>query len=98
MNRRPYHLCQTPCGGDVSGVHQSVEMPRRLLYLLAHLVIAVEVEHVSDEVQSILIVCDVRVQAGEVEAVCQVVFIDFAKVLITPRRDKLHRCMLARYI
>ena len=60
-------------------------MARRFLDLLTHLIIAVEVEYIGDKVESILVVLDVRVEAGEVEAVGQIVFIDLAEVFIAPR-------------
>ncbi len=74
---------------------QSVKMPCRLLYLFAHLIVAVEIEHVGDEVQGVLVVCDISVQAGEIEAVGEVIFVDFAKVLIAAGRDELYIQMLA---
>lgn len=64
-------------------------MPCRLLYLFAHLIVAVEIEHVGDEVQGVLVVCDISVQAGEIEAVGEVIFINFAKILIAAGGDKL---------
>jgi len=44
-------------------------MTSRFLYLLAHVIIAIKVEDVGDKVESILVVLDVGVEAGEVEAV-----------------------------
>lgn len=60
-------------------------MAGRFLDLLTHLIIAVEVEDIGDKVESILVVLNVSVEAGEVEAVGQIVFIDLAEVFIAPR-------------
>ncbi len=59
-------------------------MPCRFLNLLSHIVVAVEVEDISHQVEGILVVLNVSVEAREVEAVGEVVFIDFAKVFVPP--------------
>lgn len=59
-------------------------MPRRFFDRLPHVVIAIEVEHISHQVEGILVVLDVRVKAREVEAVGKVVFIYLAEVLVPP--------------
>lgn len=64
-------------------------MPRRFLNLLAHLVVAVEVEDIGDEVEGILVVLDLGVEASEVEAVGEVLFVDFAEVLVAAGRYEL---------
>lgn len=64
-------------------------MPCRLLYRLAHVIVAVEIEDVSDEVESILIIGDLGVEAREVESIRQVVLIDFAKVFVALGADEL---------
>lgn len=69
-------------------------MPGRLFYRLAHLVVAVEVEHVRNEVERILVVLDLGVEAREVEAVRQVLLVDFAKVLVAAGRDELKRAVV----
>ncbi len=58
-------------------------------YRLAHLVVAVEVEHIGYQVQRILVVLDLRVETRQVKAVCQILLIDLAKVLVAARRDEL---------
>lgn len=58
-------------------------MPRRLLNLFAHIIVAVKVEDVGYEVQGILVVLDFGVQAREVEAVGEVFFVNLAKVLVS---------------
>ena len=84
-----YHLGQTPSCDYVSRVHQAVQVPRRLLNLLPHVVVAVKVEHVSNEVERILVVLDLGVEAREVEAVRQVLLVDLAKVFVAAGRYKL---------
>ena len=70
-------------------MHQSIQMPRRLFYLFPHIIVAVEVEDVCYEVEGILVVLNLGVQPGEVEAVGQVLLVDLAEVLVPPRRYKL---------
>jgi hypothetical protein len=65
-------------------VYQTVQMPRRLLNLFPHIIVAVEVEDVRYEVECVLVVLDFRVQARQVEAVGEVLFVDLAEVLVTP--------------
>jgi hypothetical protein len=73
-------------------VHQPVEMTSGFLNLLAHVIIAIKVEDVGDKVKSILIVLDVGVEAGEIEAVGQVVFVNLAEILVAAGGDELeHR-------
>lgn len=86
---RAYHLGQTARGNDVSSVDESVEVPGRLLDRLAHFIVAVQVEDIGDEVQGILVVLDLGVEPRQVEAVRQVVFVYFAKVLVAARRYEL---------
>ena len=57
-------------------------MPGGLLDLLPHVIVAVEVEGVGDEVQGVLVVLHLRVEARQVEAVRQVLLVDLAKVLV----------------
>ena len=63
-------------------MHETIEMAGGLLDLLAHIIVAVKVKDIGDEVESVLVVLDVGVEAGEVEAVGEVVFVDFAKVFV----------------
>jgi hypothetical protein len=83
------HFCQAPRCDDVARVHEAVEVPRRLLDGLAHVVVAVEVEDVGHEVEGILVVLDLGVEAREVEAVGEVLFVDLAEVLVAARGDEL---------
>lgn len=74
---------------------QAVQMPSRLLNLLPHIVIAVQVKDVSNEVKGILVVLNVGIESGQVEAVREVVFIDFTEILVASRRDELYKNPLA---
>ncbi len=85
-----YHLRKSPRSRDVSCMDQAVQVPCRLLDLLPHIIVAIQVKDISDEVKSVLIILDVRVEPSKVEAVCEVVFIDLAKVFIASGRDELH--------
>jgi hypothetical protein len=84
-----YHFRQAPRRNDVPGVDEAVQMPGRFFYRLAHLVVAVEIEHVGHEVQRILVVLDLSVEARQVEAVRQVLLVDLTKVLVAAGRDEL---------
>ena len=57
-------------------------MPRRFLDLLLHIIIAVQVKYVGDKVEGVLIVLDFSIESSEIEPVCEVVFIYFAKILV----------------
>jgi hypothetical protein len=76
-------------------VHQAVEVPSGLLNRLAHVIFAVEIEDVGDEVEGVLVVVDFGVEAGEVEAVGQVLFVDLAEVLVAAGGYELQRDQLS---
>jgi hypothetical protein len=57
-------------------------MPRRLFYLLPHIIVAVEVEDIRYQVEGVLVVLDFGVEAREVEAVGEVLFVNLAKVFV----------------
>lgn len=78
----PYHFGKAARGDDVASVNEAVQMSCGFLNRLAHLVVAVEIKDIGDEVQRILVVLDFRVQAGEVEAIGQVFLVDFAEVFV----------------
>lgn len=87
--KKTYHLRQPPRSNDIPGMDKPVQVPGRFLYRLAHLVVAVEIEHVGDQVKRILVVLDLGVEARQVEAVRQVLLVDLAKVLVAAGRDEL---------
>ena len=59
-------------------------MPCGLFYLFPHVIVAVEVEDICDEVEGILVVLDLGVESREIEAVGEVFLVYFAEVLIAP--------------
>lgn len=64
-------------------------MAGRLFDCFTHVVFAVKVEDVCDEIKSILIVLNLGVEAGEIETVCQVLLVDLAEVLVSAGRNEL---------
>lgn len=70
-------------------MHQPVEMPSGLLDLLAHVIVAVEIKDVGDEIKRVLVVLDFRVETCEVEAVGEVVLVDLAEIFVAARGDEL---------
>jgi hypothetical protein len=77
-----YHFGKTPRRHNVPRVDKAVQMARRPLNMVARLVVAVEVEHVRDQVQCMLVVLHLGIEACQVEAVREVVLVNLAKVLI----------------
>lgn len=80
-----YHLCQSTGSDNISRVHQAVQVSCALLDCLPHLIVAIKVEDIGDEVERILVVLYLRIESGEVEAVGQVVLVNLAEVLIAAR-------------
>ena len=60
-------------------------MSSRLLYLLSHIVIAVKVEDIRNQIKGVLVVLDIGLETSEVEAICQVILVYLAEVLISAR-------------
>lgn len=58
-------------------------MSCRLLNLFPHVIVAVKVEDVGDQVERILVILNLGVQAGEVETIGKILFIDFAEVFVS---------------
>jgi len=75
-------------------MNEPVQMPRTLFYLLSHVVVDLHIEDIRDEIQGILIVLYLGVQASQVEAVRQVVLVDLAEVLVATRCYEL--CVLSQ--
>lgn len=84
-----YHFGETTGSDNVAGMNKSVQVASRFLDLLAKVVIRIEVKNVGHEVQRILIVRDLGVEAGKVETIGQVFLVDFAKVLVSAGRNEL---------
>jgi hypothetical protein len=57
-------------------------MAGRLLNLFPHIIVAIKVEDVGHEVERILVVLNFGVQTRQIEAIRQVLLVDFAKVLV----------------
>jgi len=70
-------------------MYKPVQVSCRLFYRLPHIIVAVEVENVRHEVEGILVILNFRVKACQVEPVGKIVFVDFAKILVSSGRDKL---------
>ena len=64
-------------------------MPGALLDLLAHVVIDLHVKDIRHQVQRILVVLDLCIEARKVESIGQVILVDFAKILVAAGRDEL---------
>ncbi len=64
-------------------------MPCRFLDLLPHIIVTVKVKDISDEVKSILIILDIRIEPSKVEAIREIVFVDLAEIFVASRRDEL---------
>jgi hypothetical protein len=71
-------------------------VPCRLLNLIACVVLTVEVEDIRHQVERMAVILDFRVKASQVKSVRQVVFVDFAEVLVTARGYELRSGLLAK--
>lgn len=92
MDVETHHLCQSSSCYHIPSVHQSVKVASALLNLLPHVVVDFHVENVGHKVEGILVVLHFCVQSSQVEAICEVVLIDFAEVFIAACRYKLGSC------
>lgn len=63
-------------------MYETIQVAGRLLDSLSHVIVAVEVEDVGNEIEGILVVLNFRVKAGQVEAISEIVLVDFAEVLV----------------
>ena len=70
-------------------MHKPIQMPRGLLDLLAHIVIDFHIKHIRHEIQSVLVILNFRIKASQVEAVRQIILVDFAEVLVAAGGDEL---------
>ena len=92
-----YHLCKPSRSRNVSCMDQAVQVPCRFLDLLSHIIVTIQVKDISDEIESVLIILDVRIEPSKVESVCEIVFVDLAEIFIASRRDELHAYLLVMY-
>ena len=70
-------------------MHETIEVTSGLLDVLTHVILAVEIEDVGDQVEGVLVVVDFGVEASEVEAVGEIFFVDFAEVLVAAGGNEL---------
>ena len=89
MIPQSYHLGKPASRRYVACVNEAVQVTSRLLDLFAHIVVAVQIEDVGDKVESILVVLNFCVETREIEAVGQVLLVDFAEVFVSAGRNKL---------
>jgi hypothetical protein len=87
--KKSHHLCETSSRHNVAGMHKTVKMSGALLNLLAHVIIDLHVKDIGHQIKRVLVVLDFSVKASQVEAVGEVVFVDFAIVFVAARRDEL---------
>ena len=66
-------------------MNQTVEMPCTFLNLLAHIIVDLHVEDIRHEIQRILIVLYLRIEARKIEPISQIILVDLAEVLIASR-------------
>jgi hypothetical protein len=64
---------------------EAIEVPRRLLNLLPQVIIHIVIKDVCNQIQSILVMLNLGVQARQVEAVRQVFLIDLAEIFVAAR-------------
>ena len=60
-------------------------MPCRFLNLFSHIIVTIQVKDIGDEVKSVLIILDIRVESSQVEAVRKIVFVNLAEIFIPSR-------------
>ena len=77
---------------------QAVKVPCRFLNLLSHIVVTIQVKHISDKVEGILIILDIGVEPCKIEAVCEIVFVNLAEIFVASRRDELPANLSAHVI
>lgn len=68
---------------------EAVQVAGRLLDGLAHVIVAVKVEDICDQIERVLIVLDFGIKTRQVESICKVLFVDLAEVLVASGRDEL---------
>jgi hypothetical protein len=66
-------------------VDEAIEMPRRLLDLLPQVIIRIVIEHICNQIQSILVMLNLSVQTRQVESVRQVFLVDLAEIFVAAR-------------
>jgi hypothetical protein len=64
-------------------MYQAVEVSRRFFNRFSHLILAVEIEDICHQVERVLVILDIGVEAREVETIGEVLLVNFAKILVT---------------
>lgn len=70
-------------------MNEAVEVTGRAFNFLTHLVIAIVIKDVSDQVQSVLVMLNVDIETCKIEAVGDIVFVDLAKVFVATGCNEL---------
>lgn len=76
------HLGQASCGDDITSMYQAVEEFSLCFYRITDRVGKIIFEGIGDEIECLWIVLNFCVETGEIETIEDVVFVDFAKVLV----------------
>lgn len=63
-------------------MNQAIKMPCRVFDVVSSIIVAFQVEYICDQVEGILVVLDLCIEAGEIETVGEVFFIYFAEVFV----------------
>jgi len=57
-----HHLGKAPSRNDIAGMYEPVQVTGGFLYCFSHIIVAVKVEDVGNEIEGILIVLDFRAE------------------------------------
>ncbi len=68
---------------------EPIQVSCRFLDLFSHLIVAVEVEDICHQLECILIVLHLGVEAGQIESIGKIVFVNLAEVFVATRRYEL---------
>src|SRR5690606_2024445 len=86
--RKTHHLAQAPTGNDISRMHQTVKMPCTLVDLFPHFILAIHIKNIRHKIQRMVVVENFVLQAREVEAVRQILFVNLAEVFVATGRKE----------
>jgi hypothetical protein len=73
-------------------MHQAVKVACALLDLLPHVVVDFHVKDIGHQIECILVILHFCVQSSQVEAIREVILVDFAEVFIAACRYELECC------
>ena len=77
-----YHLRQTSSSDYVASMNETIKVARRLLNGLSHVILAIKVEDICDQIQCMLVIVHFGLQASQIESVREIFFIDLAEVFV----------------